>query len=363
MSRFPLLSPVLGLPLSADPAIALHPVATGLDKPVQIVPSHESGQLYIATQPGLIVRADGGTFLDLRNIVSCCDNGGLLSIVFHPAYVVNGQLFVLYVNHDGNTVVARYARAAPATALILFTAEQPKDNVPTHHGGTLVFGPDGMLYASIGDGGAYLKVTNRAQETTHLLGQLLRLNPDGTIPPDNPYAGSTTTPPEIYSFGLRNPWRFSFDRATGELLLGDVGQDTWEEIDAVTLSAARGANFGWPIMEGSHCFPLGSSSSTSGLILPKLEYSHDSGCSVTGGYRYRGTRWPSLYGMYFYGDYCSGTIWGADSAWNSRALLQSGGNVVSFGEDDDGELYVVDHRGTVYALVVAPEPKRRAAGH
>src|SRR5260221_5485186 len=178
MSRSSLLALVLGLPLSAAPAIALHPVATGLDKPVQIVPSHESGQLYIATQPGLIVRADGGTFLDLRNLVSCCDNGGPLSVVFHPAYVVNGQLFVLYVNHDGNTVVARYTRSDPATALILFTVEQPKDNVPNHHGGTLQFGPDGMLYASIGDGGAYLKVKNRAHKTTYLLGMLLLLNPD-----------------------------------------------------------------------------------------------------------------------------------------------------------------------------------------
>src|SRR5258706_262955 len=138
MSRFSLLALVLALPLSAAPAIALRPVATGLDKPVQIVPSHQTGQHYIATQPGRISRPGGGTFVHLRNIVSCCDNGGLLSIVFHPAYVVNGQLFVLYVNHDGNTVVAQYTRSDPATALILFTVEQPKDNVPNHHGGTLV---------------------------------------------------------------------------------------------------------------------------------------------------------------------------------------------------------------------------------
>lgn len=353
----------------AQPALALVPLAGGFDRPVQVVAAHDgSGALYVAQQGGKILRLDPATgarelFLDLSPIVTCCTNGGLLSIVFHPRYASNGFLFVQYADVDGDTVVARYTRSDPASATVLFVAPQPRDNVPNHHGGTLQFGPDGMLYISIGDGGAYRSVTNRAPETTHLLGKLLRVDVDRgalyTIPPDNPLIDAPGARGEIWSLGLRNPWRFSFDRATGELLLGDVGQDSWEEIDALPLPAARGANFGWPAMEASHCFPPGAPCTPTG-VLPRAEYSHTDGCSVTGGYRYRGARWPSLAGIYFYGDYCSGRIWTADAAWRTTEALKTAALIVSFGEDDDGELYVVDHAGTIFR-VTAGVVRRRAS--
>jgi glucose/arabinose dehydrogenase len=352
----------------------------GLDRPVQIVASHDgSGFLYVAQQPGPILRVDrdGVTapFLDLTSIISCCDNGGVLSVVFHPSYASNGKLYVLYVDRNGNTALARYLRstfdptvADPKSAEILFVVEQPKDEVPNHHGGTLQFGPDGMLYVSIGDGGALRKVTNRAQEFSHLLGKLLRIDVDrGTpyaIPPDNPYAGVAGVRPEIWSIGFRNPWRFSFDRATGELLIGDVGQDLWEEIDAVSIAAARGANFGWPMLEGSHCFPRDAVCTSAGTVLPKAEYSHELGCSVSGGYRYRGGRWPALRGVYFYGDWCSGRLWGAtentDGSWTVSELAKLPMAIVSFGEDDEGELYLVDWLGNVFRLIDEGTLRRRA---
>lgn len=355
-------------------SIVLQPFVSGLDRPVQIVSAHDgSTRLYVAQQGGKVLAVEGSTvfpqpFLDLSALVSCCDNGGLLSIVFHPNYLGNGQVFVLYVDHNGDTVLTRYTRGQ---AEVLLVVDQPLDNVPNHHGGTLQFGPDGFLYVSIGDGGAYVKVTNRAQELHHVLGKLLRLDVRGatsyTIPPDNPFAGRTDVRNEIWSYGLRNPWRFSFDRATGELLLGDVGQDSWEELDITTIAAARGANFGWPYMEGTHCFPPGEPCSTAGLTVPKLEYPRAEGCSVTGGYRYRGTQWARLNGVYLYGDWCSGTLWGATDTgagqWTSTVLAQTGKAIVSFGEDDDGELYLVDYNGAIYRITAPGPSKHRAVRH
>lgn len=359
--------------------VLLKPVASGLDRPVQIVSAHDhSGALFIAEQRGRVrlLRQRGDElrlFLDISDRVSCCENGGLLSLVFHPDFVANGYFFLLYVDQKGDTVVARYQRSAgsaeaadPSTAKILLVVPQPKDNVPNHHGGTLEFGSDGYLYVSIGDGGAFVQVTNRAQELHHLLGKLLRIDVDVaapySIPPDNPFAGVPGARGEIWSLGLRNPWRFSFDRVTGDLLIGDVGQDSWEEIDIVTHSQSRGANFGWPRMEGSHCFPLDAACSTAGLTPPALEYARELGCSVTGGYRYRGAKSPALYGTYFYGDWCSGRIWAADEVdgrLSSSIVADTDLAIVSFGEDDDGELYVVDYRGAVFHLT-APVFKKRA---
>lgn len=368
------------LPCSAAepaPAIAIHPLVTGFDRPVQVVSAHDhSGDLYVAQQSGAILRLHDGqksTFLDLTSVISCCSNGGVLSVVFHPDYLSNGFLYVQYVDRNGDTAIARYSRSTdglrgdPASAMLLLVVDQPSDNVPNHHGGTLLFGPDGMLYVSIGDGGAYVRVTERAQDLTQLLGKILRLDvdhaPPYTIPGDNPFVGNPTARGEIWSYGLRNPWRMSFDRLTGELLLGDVGQDSFEEIDMNTIAAARGANFGWPVMEGAHCFPPGTSRcETRGLTMPIAEYPRASGCSVTGGYRYRGRRWSRFHGVYLFGDFCSGTIWGIaedDAQHTVRPLLSTTASIVSFGEDDDGELYLVDYKGAIFSITDPASDRRR----
>ncbi len=373
---------ILFVVIPARGAVVLEPIATGLDQPVQVVTAHDgSSTFFVAQLPGTILRFQQAgvaptTFLDLSPIVGCCFNGGLLSVAFDPHFVSNGRLYVLYVDLNGDTVLARVLapqrQVAEFSSLeILLVADQPADNVPNHHGGTLQFGPDGMLYVSIGDGGAFVTVTHRAQELTHVLGKLLRIDVSRStgyaIPPDNPFAGVAGAREEIWSFGLRNPWRYSFDRSTGALYLADVGQDSWEEINVLTLAEAKHANFGWPVLEGDHCFPPGSICSTNGYVLPALEYSHISGCSVTGGYRYRGNLWPQWTGVYFYGDWCSGKLWSAiqrpDGSWAAIETQDTGKQIVSFGEDDSGELYLVDHAGAVYRMAPSRPPRRRSARH
>jgi glucose/arabinose dehydrogenase len=348
--------------------ILLEPVVTGLDRPVQVVTANDhSGRLFIAEQSGriLVVDRPGDAprlFRDLRSRVECCENGGLLSIAFHPT---DGRLFALYVDRRGDTAVARIL---PAFEL-LFTVDQPADNRPNHHGGTLQFGPDGHLWISIGDGGANVSVTERAQDRTTFFGKLLRIDVDrGTpyaIPPDNPLVGHLFARTELWSLGLRNPWRFSFDRVTGDLFIADVGQHLYEEINILTIAEARLANFGWPRMEGRHCFPAGSECDAQDLTLPAIEYPRGDGCSATGGYVYRGRKWSSLYGDYVYGDWCTGRIWRAtqrDGRWTSKELADTDLAIVSFGEDDEGELYVVDYNGAVFRLT-APASRRRAIRH
>jgi glucose/arabinose dehydrogenase len=259
--------------------------------------------------------------------------------------------------------------ADPSSREILFVVPQPRDNIPNHHGGTLQFGPDGLLYISVGDGGAFVRVTNRAQEVDHLLGKLLRIDVSAAtgyaIPPDNPFSNVAGARKEIWSYGLRNPWRFSFDRLSGTLMIADVGQDDWEEVNILSPAAARGANFGWPLAEGLHCYPPGGTCSLSGLTGPALEYPRQLGCSITGGYRYRGTRWASLYGKYLYGDWCTGGIWAAseiDGGWQSSEIADTDLAIVSFGEDDAGELYVVDYNGSIFTLTM-PSDRRRSVRH
>ena len=345
--------------------ITLTPLIIGLNRPVQVVSAHDgSGRLFVAEQLGRVLAFEGGRltpFLDIQSIVDCCDNGGLLSVVFHPHYATNGQLFVQYVDKAGDTVVARYTRGDPASAQILFVVDQPPEDVPNHHGGTLQFGPDGYLYISIGDGGAPVVASNRAQDPSLLLGKLLRIDVDHgvpySVPLDNPYVGIPGTRPEIWSIGLRNPWRFSFDRLSGELLLADVGHDSWEEVNMLTVAAARGANFGWPIMEGRHCFPPGAQCSTAGLVVPQFEYGRELGCSVTGGYRYRGPSSYALQGAYLYGDWCSGRIWAAKDGTTTQ-IDDTSYSIVSFGEGYDGELFVVDYGGLVLRLTSTPARRR-----
>jgi hypothetical protein len=248
-------------------------------------------------------------------------------------------------------------RAAPAPAQVLLAIEQP---FATHNGGTLRFGPDHLLYVGMGDGGAANDPGNRAQDPQSLLGKLLRIDVDAAapyaIPAGNPFARGGGRP-EIFARGLRNPWKFAFDRATGDLYIGDVGQDVREEIDYLPAGQGSGANFGWRAMEGTRCTGLAASEPCGGaaLTLPVFEYGHDQGCSVTGGYVYRGTDAPSLSGRYVFGDYCSGEVWAlgrrADGVWHAERVLEGVGALTTFGEDEQGNLYFADAaRGTVQRL-------------
>ncbi|HEY8182253.1 MAG TPA: PQQ-dependent sugar dehydrogenase, partial [Thermoanaerobaculia bacterium] len=279
----------------------------------------------------------------------------------------NGQFFVHYTNTSGNIVIARYQvssdpdRADPNSGTIVLTIPHP--NFSNHNGGQLQFGPDGFLYAGIGDGGSGGDPPNNAQNRSVLLGKILRIDVSSLpyrIPSSNPFGN------EIWAYGLRNPWRFSFDRITGDLIIGDVGQGSFEEVDFQPAASIGGENYGWRIMEGLHCFNATTCSQT-GLVLPVLEYSHTGGaCSITGGYRYRGARFPRMSGIYFYGDYCTGTIFGgtqqSNGSWTSRTLLTTQLSISTFGEDQNGEIYVADLGGTVYQITdtLASQPRRRA---
>jgi glucose/arabinose dehydrogenase len=284
---------------------------------------------------------------------------GLLGLAFHPKHRQNGRFFVNYTRRDdGATVLAEYRRQglslqASTEERTLMVVPQPYAN---HNGGMVAFGPDGLLYIGLGDGGSGGDPQNRAQNPAELLGKILRIDVDGAppyaIPSDNPFARAGGRP-EIFASGVRNPWRFSFDRATGALWLADVGQNKWEEIDLVT----RGGNYGWRIMEGKHCFLSAKDCHVEGLIMPVSEYGHDQGrCSVTGGYVYRGRNLPALQGSYLFGDYCSGELFvvpvenGVATGSEPRLLRKSKMRISSFGEDETGEVYVVDHRGALYRL-------------
>lgn len=361
----------------AHAALRFQRVASGLTRPVAVTHANDgSGRIFIVLQDGQIrIRNSAGQllaqpFLDINALVSCCGERGLLSMAFHPQYGTNGFFFVNYTNNQGNTVIARYSVsldpniADPLSRKVIMTVAQP---FPNHNGGQIQFGPnDGYLYIGMGDGGSAGDPGNRAQNLRTLLGKMLRIDVDSTtgnkayaIPPTNPFVGVLNVRPEIWSRGLRNPWRFSFDRATGALFLGDVGQGSWEEIDFQGAGSRGGENYGWRRMEGRHCYNPPSGCQTGTLKVPILEYSHAAGCSVTGGYRYRGTGIPSLAGRYIFGDYCSGRIWGASFqsgiGWRRSLLHHSNFRISALGEDEAGEIYVVDHNGAVYRIVgIAP---------
>jgi len=354
--------------------LGLQPAISGLDSPLGIVSAGDS-RLFIIGQHGTIViwdrtRVLGTPFLDVRGLVSCCGERGLLGLAFDPHYAANGRFFVYYTDRNGDPTIARYNvssdpnRADPASAQLLLTIPHP--NFSNHNGGQLQFGPDGDLYAGIGDGGSGGDPNNNAQNTARLLGKLLRLDVSGAsyaVPSDNPLGN------EVWAYGLRNPWRFSFDRDTGDLWIGDVGQNRYEEIDLQPATSRGGENYGWRLMEGLHCFNPATNCPTSGLTMPVTEYDHSqNACSVTGGYRYRGGRFPRMRGVYFYGDYCSGAIWGltqnANGTWTSAKLLSTSLAISSFGEDAYGELYVADiDGGIVYQLTDTVVRWHRAASH
>lgn len=351
-----------------DPArvhLGLQPVVSGLDQPVFAAGAGDgSGRLFIVEQPGriLVVGPDGklaaSPFLDLRAKVSCCGERGLLGLAFSPTYATDGRFFVDYTDTAGNTVVARFTRrdsthGDPASERVLLHIQQP---FPNHNGGMLAFGPDGDLYVGMGDGGSGGDPMNNGQRLDTLLGKLLRIDVSGdpyTVPAGNPFVGRSGARGEIFDYGLRNPWRYSFDRQTGALFIGDVGQNLWEEVDAVRPGQPGGLDFGWRIMEGDTCYNA-TTCTRHGLTLPVYTYSHSFGCAVVGGYVYRGTTYPALKGAYLFSDDCSGRIWGMDAATalrgptSAKVLLESGLNVSSFGQDDAGELYICDLGGKLY---------------
>ncbi|MEW6269146.1 MAG: PQQ-dependent sugar dehydrogenase [Thermodesulfobacteriota bacterium] len=348
------------------PALRLSEVASGLDQPLFVTAAPgDAGRLYVVEQTGRIrIVAPGGVlatpFLDLSQRVSCCGERGLLGLAFHPGYADDGRFFVNYTNVDGDTELVEFARSAnpdvasPQPVRLLFTVDQPFAN---HNGGMLAFGPDGLLYVGLGDGGGAGDPQDNAQSLDSKLGKILRLDVDRhpEPPPGNVVGGD----PDVWDFGLRNPWRFSFDRATGDLYIGDVGQNALEEIDVEP--AGQGArNYGWPIMEGDRCFRPPSGCDTTGLAMPVVAYARDAGCSVTGGHVYRGLAIPGLAGRYVYGDFCSNRVFSfrwVDGAATVPAELTEDldpdgliQGLTSFGEDEAGELYVVSQDGSVFRI-------------
>jgi glucose/arabinose dehydrogenase len=384
------------------PKISLQFVDDGLERPVHITHAGDnSGNLFVVEQAGRIRILENGklgsTFLNISDRVLSPSSGGggeegLLSVAFPPGYGPNKPYFyVYYTNRDSDNQISRFHlganpnQADPGSEELILYLDHPGHS--NHNGGQLLFGPDGYLYIGTGDGGGSGDPDENAQNPASLLGKLLRIavEPEdnqplpgnqlvflprvlykstGTpqpraynIPPDNPFINTPGFRGEIWALGLRNPWRFSFDRQLGDLYLGDVGQNAWEEIDFQPGDSSGGENYGWNILEGLACY-LTSNCDDSGMTAPVQVYSHgSSNCSVTGGSVYRGSSEPGLQGIYFFADYCSGQIWGLvneNSVWSGKDLLNTDFNISTFGENQAGELYLVDHAGGgVYQLVEA----------
>jgi glucose/arabinose dehydrogenase len=350
----------------APPAVTLTQLASGLSSPLGLEQANDgSGRLFVVEQAGRIKIVQNGAvlgsaFLDVSSKVTTGGEMGLLGVAFHPNFSVNGKLYVNYVrtlSGQIQSVIAEYT-ASPASAnqvniateRILLTVDQT-GNFTNHKAGQLAFGPDGLLYFGLGDGGSGGDPFGHGQSTATLLGKMMRIDVNSTdpglqyhVPPDNPFAAGGGLP-EIWAFGFRNPWRFSFDRGTGRLFVADVGQDKWEEIDIVQ----RGGNYGWNIMEGMHCFNPPSGCNTTGLTMPIAEYGHDEGNAVIGGFVYRGANLPSLRGQYVFGDFGTGKLFTLQETSPNvfaRSLLTTTGKAISsLGQDQAGELYVVDYSG------------------
>ncbi len=329
-------------------------VAAGLERPVDLQPD-PLGRLWLVEKLGHIHLLQDGQlantpFLNIEDRVNDTSNEmGLLGLALHPDFAQNGFFYVNYTGAGGDTFISRFTAgvdsADPNSEVILLRVPQP---YPNHNGGTMNFGPDGFLYIGLGDGGAGGDPEGNGQSLDTLLGKILRIDVDSAepyaIPPGNPFGD------EIWAYGLRNPWRMSFDSITGDLYIGDVGQGEWEEIDLLPANSTGGQNFGWDHREGAHDFEGGG---PAGMIDPIAEYSHaEGGCSVTGGYVYRGsmTEW---FGIYLYGDYCTGLIWGlirSGEGWQKQLMFDTDYRITSFGQDSNGEVYLIDDGGEVYRL-------------
>ena len=374
----------------APPPVSRPPIALrleqidaglGLSFPVFLTaPPGDTTRLFVVEKGGLIKVVDRatnaliGTFLDITSLVSKGGEQGLLGLAFDPQYATNRRFYVSYTDLNGASVVARYLRdqidpdlAVSTADRMIITVAQPFEN---HNGGMIAFGPDNYLYIGLGDGGGGGDPFFNGQNTGVLLGKLLRIDintddfpNDATrnygVPPSNPCVGQMNVRGEIWSIGLRNPWRYSFDRQSGDLYVADVGQGSREEVNVSTSAdgAGRGINYGWNVMEGSLCYPLVAACSTAGLTLPAVEYNHGSGgCSITGGYVYRGAAVPALQGTYFYADFCLGFVRSfrmVNGQVNNHAdwtALNPGGNITSFGEDAAGELYVMTSGGGLFRI-------------
>jgi glucose/arabinose dehydrogenase len=351
-------------------------VAAGFDNPLYLTHAGDgTGRLFIVQQTGEIYVLDKGKtlelpFLDIKLLLTDdvfrggYSERGLLGLAFDPNYTKNGRFYINYVNREGSTILARYAvqkdnpnQADPASAVTLLTVKQPFDN---HNGGMLAFGPDGYLYVGMGDGGSQGDPFGHAQNKNQLLGKILRLDVSGdsySVPPTNPFIGQANALPEIWAYGLRNPWRFSFDRQTGDLYIADVGGSDFEEINVQPGASKGGENYGWNAYEARARHPE-KPDAVGAVVMPVAEYDHNKGCSVTGGYVYRGTALPELAGTYIFGDYCAGVLWtlkrDAAGEWQVSDFGRLPTNITSFGEDEAGELYLVSYKGVIYRLATKP---------
>lgn len=353
-----------GLPI--DLSLRVVEVANGLANPLYLTAPAGDARLFVVEQAGRVRIIRNGAvlsqpFFDIRSRVSSGGERGLLSIAFHPQYATNGYVYASFTDLAGDTRIERYTASPtnadvvdPASATLVLAVAQPFAN---HNGGLVLFGPDGMFYVGLGDGGSGGDPQNNGQSTSTLLGKLLRLDVNSAtpyaIPAGNPFIGQAGARAEIWALGLRNPWRFAFDRVGGQLYVADVGQSSREEVHVVAANRA-GVNYGWRVLEGSACYNA-STCNAQGLERPVLEYSHDEGCSITGGVVYRGSLIPGIVGHYFYSDYCTGFL-RSFRYENGQALDQrnwsvgSLGSVLSFGEDAAGELYILSANGRVYRL-------------
>jgi glucose/arabinose dehydrogenase len=348
-------------------------VASGFDDPVDLqVPAGDRARLFVVEQRGRIRIVRNGAlvtqpYLDIAARISSGGERGLLGLAFHPRYSENGRFFVNYTDLRGDTHISEFRapvnadQADPGSERELLFVRQPFAN---HNGGGLAFGQDGFLYIGLGDGGSGGDPQGNGQSLSTALGKILRIDVNtGTpfgVPASNPFVSTGGALPAIWAYGLRNPWRFSIDPANGDLYIGDVGQNAVEEVDYAPAGRG-GLNFGWNIAEGTRCFRPSAGCSFNGLTAPVAEYDHSAGCSITGGVVYRGCRLPGYHGTYFYADFCSGLIrsfriqngQATDQRDWTAPLGRGLGSITSFGRDDDGEVYLVDHDGEIYKIVPA----------